>query len=246
MRSLMNGLTMILHLLTQSIVVFVTVNAVAAAPLSDNSVRYRGNYTLGHEVNSFCPQINTQCYWLSPTTPHPVQQQLKALSKQYSTKPYDAICVVIKGRIDRESERKGFAADYDGLVTIDDVYDECSQTNIIIPGDLQHHRWVLSSINNAPISIRQFNTLPILDFGEQMFVAVNDGCRQFSAVALLENEVLIFKQIEMINNACVTDSGLSESLALSEKHWSITIPEHGFLKLQSGELVLDFKLNDWR
>jgi hypothetical protein len=32
------------------------------------AVRYRGEYTLGHEVHTFCPEINAECYWLSPKT----------------------------------------------------------------------------------------------------------------------------------------------------------------------------------
>ena len=237
---------MLFRFFTLLVSVLVVSNTAAGERSPDNTTRYRGNYTIGHETNSFCPQINSQCYWLSPKTPHTVQQQLKALSKEYSTKPYEAVCVVIEGRIDRESEREGFAADYDGLITVDDVYDECSKTNIVIQGDLQHHRWVLNSINNAPVTIRKFNTLPTLDFGEQMFVAVNDGCRQFSATAQLDNEVLIFQQVEMIKNTCVTGNSLSDSFALNEKHWTITISEYGFLRLKSGELVLSFKLNDWR
>ena len=30
--------------------------------------RYRGDYTFGHEV-SFCPEINSECYWLGPFQP---------------------------------------------------------------------------------------------------------------------------------------------------------------------------------
>ena len=221
-------------------------DAISTELTSDNPVRYRGNYTVGHEVNSFCPQINSQCYWLSPKTPHTLQQQLKALSNAYQTKVYDAVCVVIEGRIDRASERQGFAADYDGLIVVSAVYDACSKTNLVVQGDLQHHRWVLNSINNAPVNTRQFKTMPSLDFGDQMFVAANDGCRQFSANAKLDNKMLVFQQVEMIKNACVTDSGLSDSLALNEKYWLITIPEPGILKLQSNELELGFKLNDWR
>ncbi len=236
---------MLFRFFTLLVSVLFAASAIAGEGSSDNSLRYRGNYTVGHEVNSFCPQVNSQCYWLNPKTPHSVQQQLKALSKTQSTKPYDAACVVIEGRIDRESERKGFAVDYDGLITIDGVYDECSKTNIIIQGDLQHHRWVLVSLNDAPVGIRHFNTLPTLDFGEKMLVAVNDGCKQFSATAVLDNELLTFQQVELIENVCVTNGGLSDSLALSEKHWVITMPEPGMLKLQHNELELGFKLSDW-
>lgn len=236
----------ILYLITLFTFFFAIGNATAAPSSVNDSLRYRGDYTIAHEVNSFCPQISSQCYWLSPETPHVVQQQLKALSTQFSAKPYEAICVVIEGRIDRDSEQKGFAKDYDGSMIIEGLYGECTKTNIVTHGDLQHHRWVLNTVNNVPVKLYQFNVLPTLDFGEKMFLAVNDGCKQFNADAVLENKILKFQNIEMIKNTCVTGNKLSDSLALSEKLWVITIPEVGMLELRSDELVLNFKLNDWR
>jgi hypothetical protein len=49
--------------------------------------RYRGSYTWGHEVNSFCPQINSQCYWLSPITSQVIRERLKQLSIARQSKP---------------------------------------------------------------------------------------------------------------------------------------------------------------
>ena len=40
--------------------------------------------------------------------------------------------------------------------------------------DLQHHRWVLESINSEPLpSVDGKGTIPELDFGEQMHVSGN-------------------------------------------------------------------------
>ena len=220
--------------------------SVSGEHVTDITPRYRGDYTLGHEVNNFCPKINSQCYWLGSETSQIVRAQLKALADMHSIKPYDAVCVVIEGHIDRDSERQGFAADYDGLINIVKVYDECSNTNIVTQGDLQHHRWILNAINNKPIDINQWNPLPTLDFGEQMFVEANDGCRQFSARSLLKNTELVFQQVAYVNAACISDKGREELLGFSELSWTLSLPNKGILQLQADELILNFKLNDWR
>jgi hypothetical protein len=43
------------------------------------------------------------------------RQQLKQLSATHTDRPYQSVCVVLSGRIDRETKSDGFAADYDGL-----------------------------------------------------------------------------------------------------------------------------------
>ncbi len=220
--------------------------SVGGEHLPDDMLRYRGDYTLGHEVNQFCPKINSQCYWLGPVTPQAIRAQLKELVEKHRSKPYDAVCVVIKGRIDRDSERQGFAADYDGLINIDHVYDECSNTHIVTQGDLQHHRWMLSAINNEPVDASQWNLLPTLDFGEQMFVEANDGCRQFSSWTILKDSEFLFQRVTFVNSFCISDKGPEELQGLSELNWAISLPKDGVLRLQSNELILDFKRNDWR
>jgi hypothetical protein len=65
--------------------------------------RYRGDYTFGHEVNNFCPQINAQCYWLGPDTSQTVRAQLKALYQKKSPGLYKPVCVVIEGKMDKDT-----------------------------------------------------------------------------------------------------------------------------------------------
>jgi hypothetical protein len=84
----------------------------AGCSAATESQRYRGDYTYGHEVNIFCPQINAQCYWLGPDTNQVVRAELKALYEEKSPGLYKPVCVVIEGKIDRDSARSGFAADF--------------------------------------------------------------------------------------------------------------------------------------
>ena len=97
----------------------------AGCSAATESQRYRGDYTFGHEVNTFCPQINSQCYWLGPDTSQAVREQLKALYQQEKTGLYKPVCMVVEGVIDQDTPRDGFAADYDGLITITALEGDC-------------------------------------------------------------------------------------------------------------------------
>ena len=91
--------------------------------------RYQGDYTLGHEVNTFCPGSGAQCYWLAPGTGAAVRDQLRSLYEQNAPGLYQPVCMVVAAEIDTESERTGFAIDTDGLITIKRVYGLCGSGN---------------------------------------------------------------------------------------------------------------------
>lgn len=87
---------------------------------------YRGDYIFGHEVNAFCPAIDTKCYWLGPNSSQTARDQLKRIYTNQEPGPYKPVCVDIEGVIDRETPRSGFASDYDGLIDITSVRGACS------------------------------------------------------------------------------------------------------------------------
>ena len=97
----------------------------AGCSAATESQRYRGDYTFGHEVNIFCPQINTQCYWLGPGTSQAMRAELKALYQAKTSGLYKPVCVVIEGFIDKDTPRSGFAADFDGLINITRLHGDC-------------------------------------------------------------------------------------------------------------------------
>ena len=94
-----------------------------------DSQRFRGGYTLGHGVNTFCPAPGSQCYWLAPGTSGEVRDRLRTIYQQASPGLYQPVCMIVAGAIDTESERTGFAADADGLITITRVYGVCDSGN---------------------------------------------------------------------------------------------------------------------
>ena len=210
-----------------------------------DSRRYRGAYTLGHEVNTFCPEINSQCYWLSPDTAEPVRDQLRQIYQHKSPGLYKPVCVIIDGDIDRESERTGFAVDMDGLITIRRVYGDCNTSTAVTQGDLQHHRWLLTSVDSRPVDKTRWPVLQALDFGERLFVEGGDGCRQFSGFARLSGDQIIFSELEFSNNQCETGNTAAGALSITGA-WAVTVEESRYLILKNTASVLRFERDDWR
>lgn len=217
----------------------------------EQAVRYRGQYTFGHEVNSFCPAINSQCYWLAPASNPQARQQLRQLITNNTRKAYEAICVVLEGKINRDPAAKssiGFAAEYDGLFTVNQVFDLCSKTSIVTQGDLQHHRWVLESINHNRIDPAKLNNkMPELDFGEQMTVSGNTGCNNFSARAILHEKTFSLTSMMSSQMFCAPGQNELESLlnqTLTQKS-KITLTKEKKLVLQGQGTRLQFYIKDW-
>ncbi len=220
------------------------VNTVACISCSDNQ-RYRGNYILGHEVNTFCPEISSQCYWLSPDTGKQVRNQLKQIYQQKSPGLYKPVCVIIKGEIDKESKRTGFAIDTDGLITITQVYGDCDSSRVVTQGDLQHHRWVLVTLDNNSINTKEWPVLAVLDFGERLFVEGGDGCQQFNGFAQLSGDQIVFNEFEFKNNQCDADRSMQRLFSIAGV-WKVNVKESQYLILENTESILKFKRDDWR
>ncbi len=220
----------------------------AGCSAATESQRYRGDYTFGHEVNIFCPAINSQCYWMSGDTPDEVRGALKTLVEQNTSETYEPVCVVIEAEVDRDTERDGFAADYDGLITATESYGRCGETSVVTHGDLQHHRWLLESINGEALDVDAMHgTIPDLDFGEQMHVSGNSGCNQFSGAASLHDEYIRFGPLISTMMAC----GPAQSEVEGTIHGllaaaDIEIEINGnYLILQAGDVSLRYRLRDW-
>ena len=114
----------------KSVLILLFASFVLPACASDQTIRYRGSYSYGHEVNIFCPEINSQCYWLSPDTAQQQRNQLKQLVDENTVEAYESICIVVEGEINRDPAAKqaiGFAADYDGLFTVSKLYGLCDR-----------------------------------------------------------------------------------------------------------------------
>jgi heat shock protein HslJ len=233
---------------TSSVLIAGAVVMLLASVAYAEPLRYRGEYSYGHEVNIFCPAINSQCYWLSGDTPAEVRSALQTLATHDASKPYESLCVVIEAEIDRDSRRDGFAADYDGLVTVMKSYGRCEETSIVTHGDLQHHRWVLESINGEALAAYAVNSkIPDLDFGEQMHVSGNTGCNRISGRANLHDEYIDFGQLISTLMSCSpaqneVERTIQEFLARTDIRIEIN---DNYLSLQAGQVSLRYRLQDW-
>jgi heat shock protein HslJ len=217
--------------------------------------RYRGNYIRGHEVNSFCPDLSSRCYWLAAATPAPVRQELRRLA-QVEQIPYRAVCVVLAGVVNVDTLRDGFAADYDGLIDVHKVYGRCSDTQVVVDADLRHHRWQIASVNGVNNVPARWPDLPELDFGTQMatgiFVEGNDGCGSFTASARLQDDNLVFKDVRRGTRVCSagaaafdTSSDLQVAM-VGQAGGGLSGLDQIRLRLSSHGQQLEFQLNDWR
>jgi len=236
----------------KNLIILITLLTTAPPALADEqALRYRGQYTFGHEANTFCPAINSQCYWLSPETARQQREQLKQLVANNTGKAYQAICVVVEGKINRDPDAKnsiGFAAEYDGLFTVNTIFGLCSNTSIVTHGDLQHHRWILENINGNRIEAEKpDNTIPEIDFGEQMTVTGNTGCNKFSGQAILQGDQFVIglmKSTMMFCTAPQNDLELKLKQVLGNES-KITIDDKNNLILETGDTRLLYRLKDW-
>lgn len=211
-------------------------------------LRYRGQYTYGHEVNTFCPDINSQCYWVDRDTPAAVRATLKEIRPLETVSPFTPVCIVIEGRIDRETARSGFAADYDGLITVGRVFGPCDDTNIVTQGDLQHHRWILESINGVPLDLGEpAGMMPELDFGERMTVTGNTGCNRISGQATLREQYFLIEHLAFTRRTCAPQRDTIERTLLQVvgDESVIRIDRERNLILESDQALLRFRLRDW-
>lgn len=226
------------------LLLFILVYTVACSSFAD-SQRYRGDYTLGHEVNTFCPEINSQCYWLHSDTDKQVRDQLKQIYQHKTQGLYKPVCVIVSGEVDKDSKRTGFALDTDGLITITQVHGDCDYSKIVTQGDLQHHRWVLIMLDNTSISQKEWPVLPSLDFGERLFVEGGDGCQKFNGFVKLTGEQIVFNEFEFNKNQCGTDHP-SHGLFSIAGAWTVSIKQSQYLILENTGSKLTFKRDDWR
>jgi heat shock protein HslJ len=87
--------------------------------------------------------------------------------------------------------------------------------------------------------------LPVLDFGERLFVEGGEGCRRFSGFAKLSGDQIIFSELEFDNNQCETVYTAAGVFSITGA-WTITVDESHYLTLKNTTSELRFKRDDWR
>lgn len=232
-----------MHSVPAALVMMLLVSACTrGGGLPEPEMRYRGDYTRGHEVNTFCPQLSSRCYWVTGDTPDDVVDALAAVAERSGPEPYAKSCIVVTAEVDSESPRQGFAADYDGLIRIDQVHGDCDQVAFITQGDIAHRRWVAT----LPERFRTALT-PTLDFGQRIdrgvFVEGNDGCHEFNAVVLLRDTLVEFSELELGRSQCL---GTTEEPVFDPREpGSLVLRGSNRLQLTTSGVIVQFDLQDW-
>jgi heat shock protein HslJ len=118
----------------------------------------------------------------------------------------------------------------------------------ITAADLQHHRWVLETIDGEPLPATEGNgKVPELDFGEQMTVTGNLGCNQFNGTAVLRDGYFLIEAMATARMMCAPpwdDIERKVQTVLSSES-TPSIGDDGYLTLESASTVLLFRPADW-
>jgi porin len=114
--------------------------------------------------------------------------------------------------------------------------------------DLQHHRWVLQSINGEALPATEGKgKVPELDFGEAMHVTGNLGCNQFNGQAVLRDGAFLIEAMVSTRMMCPPPWGDIEltvqTLLGSES--AISLDAAKKLTLAAADTTLVFRLEDW-
>ena len=187
---------------------------------------------------------------MSPDTTQQQRKLLRQLVKENTDKAYEAICIVAEGRINRDPVAKqaiGFAADYDGLFTVSKLYGLCGKSSLVTQGDLQHHRWILESINGKKIEAAAlYGRIPELEIGEHMVASGYSGCNRFHGKAALRNDQFSIHPLASTRMYCKAEQNDIESMLLKflGLESTISIDADRNLILQTDDSLLRFRLQD--
>jgi porin len=118
----------------------------------------------------------------------------------------------------------------------------------VTEADLQHHRWVLRSINREALPARETgDKIPELDFSEQMTVAGNTGCNQINGKAVLRDGYFLIEAMTSTRRLCSprwNDIELAVQTALGSES-TISLDADKNLTLKTASTHLEFQLEDW-
>jgi len=131
-----------------------------------------------------------------------------------------------------------YANDYDGL---------CDNSGFVTQGDLQHHRWILESINGNKIDAAALDDrIPELEIAEQMMASGYSGCNRFHGKAALRKDQFSIYPLASTRMYCKAEQNDIESMLLKilGQESTISIDADKNLILQTDDTLLQFRLED--
>ena len=122
------------------------------------------------------------------------------------------------------------------------------QAKLVTLADLQHHRWVLESIDGNKIEAAKLgNQVPELEIGEQMMASGHAGCNRFHGKAALREDRFIIDPVATTRMFCQPAQNDIELLLLQVfgQESRISIDADKNLILETDDTLLIFRLKDW-
>jgi heat shock protein HslJ len=122
------------------------------------------------------------------------------------------------------------------------------QAKFVTQADLQHHRWVLESIDGNKIEAAKLgNRVPELEIGEQMMASGHSGCNRFHGKAALRGDRFIIDHVATTRMICPPAQNDIEMLLLQVfgQESKISIDADKNLMLEIDDTLLIFRLQDW-
>ena len=119
---------------------------------------------------------------------------------------------------------------------------------VVIAKDLQHHRWVLTSINGEPLPADVADGMvPELDFGENLHVSGNTGCNRLTGQAELDGGWFQIPNMASTRRLCspVLNELEQRVQSVLSNRSTIELDADNNLTLASDRIRLRFRLSDW-
>lgn len=118
----------------------------------------------------------------------------------------------------------------------------------VTEADLQHHRWVLETIDGDALPIAESGrSIPELDFGEQLIITGNTGCNQLNGQAVLRDGFFLIESMTSTRMMCPppwADIELVLLTALGSES-TASLDANKNLTLATADTILTFRLEDW-
>ncbi|MEZ8144249.1 heat-shock protein HslJ [Enterovibrio norvegicus FF-33] len=112
--------------------------------------------------------------------------------------------------------------------------------------NMQHHNWVLESVDGQPLSLPEGFAAPSLEIGESFTANGHAGCNRYFGQGELKGEQFRIDKMASTMMACPEPAMAIEGVMTNVLgDWSDVTLTKQTLQLKNGEHVLSFQLRDW-
>ncbi|MDD1794599.1 META domain-containing protein [Enterovibrio makurazakiensis] len=112
--------------------------------------------------------------------------------------------------------------------------------------NMQHHNWILESVDGQPLNLPEGFAAPSLEIGESFTANGHGGCNRYFGQGELKEDQFRIDKMASTMMACPESAMDLEGVMTSVLgDWSDVTLTKQKLVLKNGEHVLSFQLRDW-